>query len=434
MDVHHMEENQDRKVILRLQNISKEYRLGQIGYGTLNRDLQSWWARVRKKPDPNLKLGREKRISGDTIQALRDINLTVCQGERIGIIGGNGAGKSTLLKLISRVTVPTTGSLDLYGRVTSMLEVGTGFHGEMTGKENIYLNGSILGMSRREIDRKLEQIIEFSEVGDFIDTPVKRYSSGMYVKLAFAVAAHLDSEIVIMDEVLAVGDEAFQKKCIRKMREVAAEENRTVLYVSHNMKTVRELCDRCIVLSEGRIVYEGETEDAIGYYRTYLKSANPASRNIDGIVRRDKNLSGLCRITELVIANRMLSDSEPLRFTMKLRAETAVTNVSIRLIISNSIGQLIGMTCSDFFDLYEGETVRTFSLPTECMGTGYYTADLVVFSYNRNVQTRHDFLSKVLPFEVNRSQLFFGTKWMDQKWGNIVLPTVSTQISGDEDS
>ena len=428
-----MEEKQDRKVILRLQNISKEYRLGQIGYGTLNKDLQSWWARVRKKPDPNLKLGKEQRLYGDTILALRDINLTVRQGERIGIIGGNGAGKSTLLKLISRVTVPTTGSLDLYGRVTSMLEVGTGFHGEMTGKENIYLNGSILGMSSREIDQKLEKIIEFSEVRDFIDTPVKRYSSGMYVKLAFAVAAHLDSEIIIMDEVLAVGDEAFQKKCIRKMREVAAEENRTVLYVSHNMKTVRELCQKCIVLSEGRIVFEGETEDAIGYYRDFLKSSNPSSRNIGGIVRRSSDLSGLCRITDLTIVNHQLSGSEPLRFTLRLQAEKPVKNAAIRLIICNGIGQILGMTCSDFFDLSQGENLRLFSLPTECLGTGNYISDLVLFSYNRNIQTRHDFLSKVLPFEVVRSELFFGKKWASRNWGNIVFPAVRTQIPEDED-
>ena len=413
--------------MISLQGITKEYRLGQIGYGTLNRDLQSWWARVRRKPDPNLKLGREKRMVGGTIFALRDIDLTVCQGERVGIIGGNGAGKSTLLKLISRVTMPTEGTIDLYGRVTSMLEVGTGFHGEMTGRENIYLNGAILGMTIREIDQKMEEIIDFSEVRDYIDTPVKRYSSGMYVKLAFAVAAHLDSEIVIMDEVLAVGDEAFQKKCIRKMRAVAADENRTVLYVSHNMETVRALCDRCIVLSEGRIVYQGDTEDAIRQYRSYLMSENRQGRNVDEIIRRDKNLSGLCKAVEMEVRNNTLSDSEPLRFMLKLRAERRLSSVAVRLLVSNSLGQLIGMSSSEFFELPEGETTRFFELPTECLGAGEYVCDIVVFSFERNIQTRHDFLSKILSFRVNRNQLYFGSKWLSTKWGNILLPTMTTR-------
>ena len=217
------------------------------------------------------------------------------------------------------------------------------------------------------------------------------------------------------------------------MREVAAEENRTVLYVSHNMKTVRELCQKCIVLSEGRIVFEGETEDAIGYYRDFLKSSNPNSRNIGGIVRRANDLSGLCRITDLTIVNHQLSGSEPLRFTLRLQAKKPVKNAAIRLIICNGIGQILGMTSSDFFDLSQGENLRLFSLPTECLGTGNYISDLVLFSYNRNIQTRHDFLSKVLPFEVVRSELFFGKKWASRNWGNIVFPAVRTQIPEDED-
>ena len=425
-----MEEIHDKKVMVDFHNITKEYRLGQIGYGTLNKDLQSWWARVRKKTDPNLKLGRENRIAGGSIFALQGIDLTVYQGERVGIIGGNGAGKSTLLKLISRVTMPTEGSIDLYGRVTSMLEVGTGFHGEMTGKENVYLNGAILGMNRREIDRKLEEIIDFSEVRDFIDTPVKRYSSGMYVKLAFAVAAHLDSEIVIMDEVLAVGDEAFQKKCIQKMRDVAADEKRTVLYVSHNMETVRALCDRCIVMSEGRIAYQGNTDDAIGFYRTHLMSADRNRSDLGKSVRRDKNLSGLCRIQGIAVISDSLSDSEPLRFQLRLCAETKIHNAAVRLIVSNSTGQIIGMTSSDYFNMSEGETWRSFVMPTNSLGTGEYICDIVVFSFDRNVQVRHDFLSKVLPFTTVQSQLYFGSKWLSQKWGNVVFPKIDIEEMG----
>ena len=249
-----------------IKGLKKQYRLGQIGGGTLTADLQSWWARVRGREDPNSKIGTDQRLIGQTFMALNGIDLQVKQGEALGIIGGNGAGKSTMLKILSRITAPTEGSVDIYGRITSMLEVGTGFSGEMTGRENVYMNGAILGMSKAEIDAKMEDIIEFSEVREFIDTPVKRYSSGMYVKLAFSVAAHLDSEIMIMDEVLAVGDMAFQKKCLDKMRDAATVEGKTVLYVSHNMNTIRKLCDRCIVLDKGRIIFDGDVEEAIGIY------------------------------------------------------------------------------------------------------------------------------------------------------------------------
>jgi ABC-type polysaccharide/polyol phosphate transport system ATPase subunit len=202
---------ENRPVAIRISGVKKMYRLGQIGGGTLTADLQSWWAKIRGKEDPNTMVGTDQRLVGQTFMALNGLDLTVYKGEALGIIGTNGAGKSTLLKLLSRVTAPTEGEIEISGRIASMLEVGTGFHGEMTGRENIYLNGAILGMTKAEIDAKMDQIIEFSEIGDFIDIPVKRYSSGMYVKLAFSVAAHLDSEIMIMDEVQAVGDMKFQK-------------------------------------------------------------------------------------------------------------------------------------------------------------------------------------------------------------------------------
>ncbi|MBQ6395209.1 MAG: ABC transporter ATP-binding protein, partial [Atopobiaceae bacterium] len=238
------------ELAISMRNVCKEYRLGQIGGGTLQHELQTWWAKRTGKEDPNSKIGslRKRFSSDDRFLALDHIDLDVEEGQALGIIGRNGAGKSTLLKILSSVTAPTSGDIDIYGRVASMLEVGTGFHREMTGRENIYMNGAILGMTRREIDAKMDQIIEFSEVSEFIDTPVKRYSSGMYVKLAFSVAAHLESEILIMDEVLAVGDMLFQRKCLEKMRSEATDSGRTVLYVSHNMSTIRQLCDRCIVL------------------------------------------------------------------------------------------------------------------------------------------------------------------------------------------
>lgn len=252
--------------VIKTENLTKEYKLGVIGSGTLRHDLQSWYARKRGKDDPNLKIGANQYSAGDRFLALDSIDIEIDRGERVGIIGANGAGKSTFLKLLSRVTSPTDGEIKFRGRIASMLEVGTGFHGELTGRENIYLNGAILGMSKAEITENIDKIIEFSECEKFIDTPVKRYSSGMFVKLAFAVAAHLDAEILIMDEVLAVGDMQFQKKCIAKMRELALNENRTVLYVSHNMNTIRELCSRCIVLDHGKKIFDGDVENSIKIY------------------------------------------------------------------------------------------------------------------------------------------------------------------------
>lgn len=253
-------------VAIRIENLKKQYKLGTIGGATLNAELQSWWARKRRKEDPNLKIGQDYHNANENFWALNGINMEVKKGEALGIIGANGAGKSTLLKILSRVTAPTEGDIWIDGRISSMLEVGTGFNGELTGRENIYMNGAILGMSKKEVDVKMKSIIDFSECEQFIDTPVKRYSSGMYVKLAFAVAAHLDSEIMVMDEVLAVGDMKFQKKCLGKMGDVARNERRTVLYVSHNMSTIRNLCTRCIVLKKGEMIFDGDVEEAISIY------------------------------------------------------------------------------------------------------------------------------------------------------------------------
>ena len=262
------------ETIIRIDHVSKEYRLGAIGGGTLKGDLQSAWARMRGKEDPNGKIGQTTYHNNDRFLALDDVSFEVKKGEALGIIGHNGAGKSTLLKLLSRVTAPTKGTISYNGRIASMLEVGTGFHPELTGRENVYLNGAILGMTRAEIDRKFDQIVDFAEMEQFIDTPVKRYSSGMYVKLAFAVAAHLDSEIMVMDEVLAVGDMKFQQKCLGKMGDAANQEGRTVLYVSHNMNTIRQLCTRCIVLDHGKVVFDGDVEEAIDIYSHRSDVAN----------------------------------------------------------------------------------------------------------------------------------------------------------------
>ena len=257
---------------IKVENLSKIYRLGEIGTGTISRDIERWFkTRILKQEDPFLKIGetndRANKGASDIVYSLRDINVEIQQGDAFGIIGRNGAGKSTLLKILSRVTTPTTGCINIKGRVASLLEVGTGFHPELTGRENIYLNGSILGMRKREIDRKLEEIIDFSGVERYIDTPVKRYSSGMYVRLAFAVAAHLESEILIVDEVLAVGDAEFQKKCLGKMGEVSKGEGRTVLFVSHNMAAVQSLCGKGILLKDGSLKFIGNAIEAVSAYQ-----------------------------------------------------------------------------------------------------------------------------------------------------------------------
>ncbi|MFI5149131.1 MAG: ABC transporter ATP-binding protein [Bacteroidia bacterium] len=251
-------------IVIKIEHLSKEYRLGEVGTGQLSADIGRWVARVRGKEDPMKRLD-EKGVYGEVHKALEDVSFEVCQGDVMGIVGKNGAGKSTLLKILSRVTSPTSGRVMCRGRIASLLEVGTGFHQDLTGRENVFLNAAILGMTRQEVKAKFDEIVEFSGVSKFIDTPVKRYSSGMFVRLAFAVAAHLEPEILIVDEVLAVGDAEFQKKCLGKMKDVATK-GRTVLFVSHNMGAVRTLCTKGIVLKKGNLIYNGNAEEAINMY------------------------------------------------------------------------------------------------------------------------------------------------------------------------
>jgi lipopolysaccharide transport system ATP-binding protein len=259
-------------VAIKVEDLSKLYALGQIGTGTISRDLERWWANVRGKEDPFAKIGqandRTKKSESNFVWSLQDINFEVQKGDVLGIIGRNGAGKSTLLKVLSKITSPTKGRIYVDGRIASLLEVGTGFHPEMTGKENIFLNGSILGMRRHEIQKKLDEIVDFAGVAAYLDTPVKRYSSGMYVRLAFAVAAFLEPEILVVDEVLAVGDAEFQKKCIGRMKDVSVNEGRTVLFVSHNMAAVKSLCTKGIVLKNGQLDFSGTQLEAVQHYQS----------------------------------------------------------------------------------------------------------------------------------------------------------------------
>lgn len=270
--------------VISVENLSKSYQLGQIGTGTFTHDLNVWWAKLRGKPNPLLRIGETDHGNrdGEELWALKDVSFKVEQGEVLGIIGRNGAGKSTLLKILSRVTAPTSGKIKVKGRIASLLEVGTGFHPDLTGRENTYLNGAILGMDRNEITRKFDEIVDFAGVEQFIDTPVKRYSSGMYVRLAFAVAAYLEPEILIIDEVLAVGDAEFQKKCLGKMGEVA-KEGRTVLFVSHNMSAINSLCNTALYIGKGKLISSGSTREVIGKYLNEFDTSNTFDLTLQNI-------------------------------------------------------------------------------------------------------------------------------------------------------
>lgn len=314
-------------LVIKVEDLVKEYRLGVISHGTLTHDLQSKWARFRGKEDPNQKIDLLHKMVeiNQQFQALKGISFDLRQGEILGIIGRNGAGKSTLLKIISRVTAPTSGSIKVRGRVASLLEVGTGFHPELTGRENIFLNGAILGMSKAEIIQKFDTIVEFAEVEKFIDTPVKRYSSGMYVRLAFAVAAHLDPEILVVDEVLAVGDVLFQEKCIGKMGEIG-KEGRTVLFVSHNLTAVKALCTRAIVIEEGEIIFHGEVDSAVDYYLNHEKRLNDSSIPISER-KRERRCSMRAKIVDVqvisdeVINPKVIDPFKPLKVQFTIRSD-----------------------------------------------------------------------------------------------------------------
>ena len=288
------------KPVISVEYLSKQYDLGVISSGTLSRDLTRWWARVRGKQDPYSRIGQRDAFEaiGESILALDDVSFKVNQGDTLGIIGRNGAGKSTLLKILSRVTAPSSGLVKVKGRIGSLLEVGTGFHPELTGRENVFLNGAILGMRKDEVSKKFDEIVDFSGVEKFIDTPVKRYSSGMYVRLAFAVAAHLDPEILIVDEVLAVGDAEFQKKCLGKMGDVAGE-GRTVLFVSHNMGAIQTLCNSAIVLADGKITYEGSSPKAVSFYYDSISSDNAK----DWVEADRRNGDGRIRISDAILTD-----------------------------------------------------------------------------------------------------------------------------------
>ena len=409
---------------IKVEHVSKEYRLGAIGGGTLKGDLQSWWARVRHQEDPNLRIDQDadNHRKNERFLALNDVSFTAKEGEAVGIIGHNGAGKSTMLKLISRVTAPTKGTISYNGRIASMLEVGTGFHPEMTGRENIYMNGAILGMTKAEIARKMDEIIDFAEMRQFIDTPVKRYSSGMYVKLAFAVAAHLDSEIMIMDEVLAVGDAKFQQKCLGKMGDAAHSQGRTVLYVSHNMSTIRQLCSRCIVLSHGQKVFDGGVEEAIGIYLG-LAEQFKAVRRFD-TQKRKGYFGEYLRIDEVEFLDtrdgKILNE---LCCRVSFHCSKDVDNVCVRAEINAPENYTVGTAPSGVLmeHLRAGESYScVLRLQVPDLMPGRFNVTLLFYSENefKNTTTL-DRVENAVIFEVSEAKI---TRWVTRDRGYIKLP------------
>ena len=420
---------------IEFNNISKLYRLGLVSSGTLSNDLKRWWQMsILGKEDPFLKVGsvndRSTAADSEYVWALKDIDFKVEQGDVVGIIGKNGAGKSTLLKLLSRVTGPTTGTIKARGRIGSLLEVGTGFHSEMTGRENIYMNGAILGMTKQEITSKLDEIIDFSGCERYIDTPVKRYSSGMMVRLGFAVAAHLDPEILVVDEVLAVGDAEFQKKAIGKMKDVSQGEGRTVLFVSHNMASIRKLCINGVVLKNGCVDFMGTADDAVDYYI-------------------GNNVAQVCSFAEIVDAHRryefttkelellsvkLLGDptecasNQPLEFEIKLRKNKKVDNASMEIMINNQKDERVGSYLSPYFDVRDIPVGKEFMWKSKVehnLARGKYQVCFNVGLKNIEIGNKDfDIVHNVLAFSVvyadSKTQSAF-SYWPDYN-GSLYFP------------
>lgn len=417
-------------IAIKIEHVSKEYRLGTIGGGTLRGDLQSWWAKMRHKEDPNSLIGSgNNTYSGDRFLALDDVSFEVRKGEALGIIGHNGAGKSTLLKLLSRVTAPSSGKISYNGRIASMLEVGTGFHPELTGRENVYMNGAILGMTKAEIDKKFDQIVEFAEMEKFIDTPVKRYSSGMYVKLAFAVAAHLDSEIMVMDEVLAVGDMKFQQKCLGKMGDAANSEGRTVLYVSHNMNTIRQLCTRCIVLDHGRIVFDGEPEAAIGVYME--KNSEMSIVNDCSEPRTSKDIDFRLHIDKVIFENKVdvpiYKQGEKIAFRIQYSAQAETEHVAFRIVLQTPDKTRVGLaTTKPCIHADQGVNEIMLGLDLDWLAPGKYNCSMVIYSVNEyGTQRVHDRIEIACTFEkVLDTDEINRMAWNSTWWGHMMFPEV----------
>lgn len=424
-----MSNNND--IAIKVEGLSKYYKLGVINNGTLFRDMQSWWARVRGKDDPHAKIGSKYDPTKEGFWALKDLNFEIKKGDRVGIIGHNGAGKSTLLKLLSQITAPTEGSIKINGKIASLLEVGTGFHPEMTGRENIYMNGAILGMSHDEIDKKVNDIIEFSEIGEHIDTPVKRYSSGMYVRLAFAVAAHLDSDILIADEVLAVGDAAFQKKALGKMNELSAGEGRTVLFVSHNMAQVKNLCNKGIVLEKGRVLrYDDDIQNSIKYYLY-----GEISENVNNVIHWENdgtkgNAYFRPNTIDLISSDKNITASSDLQIKLDYTIEEPASNLAFEFFIYTAETNQLVFSVSPFYSIEgfvakKGRHVAICKLPKNFLNDMRYRVELQAHLFCQRWVLEPNVSSPNLYFYVNSKKNY--TPFLRDS-GEVCAPAVEWKL------
>jgi lipopolysaccharide transport system ATP-binding protein len=411
--------------LIEAENISKYYRLGVLGSRSLQQDIKEWWSGKSKKPtgtDPE---------SRDHIWALQDINFNVSHGEVLGLIGKNGAGKSTLLKILSRITLPTTGRISGNGRIASLLEVGTGFHGELTGRENIYLNGHIMGMKKKEIERKFDEIIDFSGVARFLDTPVKRYSSGMYVRLAFAVAAHLDPEILIIDEVLAVGDAEFQLKCLEKIKSISKEEGKTILFVSHNIQTIRNTCNRALVLDKGKIITSGDSESVLA---SYIKITREQFLGTDYSNQSSQPGNEFIRIRRVELVPMYPDQNQvidvrtnlSIHFEFNYQVEEAGF-LMVNLQVFNDAGELIFELASQNYSFKNGIVKGESHIPGNFLNDGLY---YISIAFVRNSTTRLFYLESCLSFHVED---YKNTGDWYGKWAGVVRPSFPIALNQESD-
>jgi lipopolysaccharide transport system ATP-binding protein len=409
------------KKLIEAENISKYYRLGSLGSHSLLEDLRDWWAGKLNKPVAATE-------SRQHIWALRDINFDVYKGEVLGLIGKNGAGKSTLLKIISRITLPTTGRISGNGRIASLLEVGTGFHSELTGRENIYLNGHIMGMKKKEIELKFDEIIEFSGVSRFLDTPVKRYSSGMYVRLAFAVAAHLDPEILVIDEVLAIGDAEFQQKCLAKIKSISQEEGKTILFVSHNIQTIRNVCNRALVLEKGKIIASGDPEAVLA---RYIKMNRDQFLGTDYTLQNSLPGNEHIRVRRVEMSPNYLNDYHVIDvrtdlnilFEFSYHVEEA-GELMVSLQVFTNAGELIFELASKNYSFEKGVIHGESRIPGNFLNDGLYYISLV---FVRNSTTRLFYLESCLSFDVEDYKDSSGR--FGGKWAGIIRPSFPLKLS-----
>jgi lipopolysaccharide transport system ATP-binding protein len=428
--------------VIKVENLSKRYRLGVVNRDMLYKDLQSRWAKFRGKEDPNAPIGlkHDKRLEhGDEFWALRNVDLEVKEGEILGIIGRNGAGKSTLLKILSQITAPTEGRIKVKGRIASLLEVGTGFHPELTGRENVYLNGAILGMTRKEVTSKFDEIVAFADIDEFIDTPVKRYSSGMYVRLAFAVAAHLEPEILIVDEVLAVGDAVFQKKCLGKIKDVSGKDGRTVLFVSHNMTAVQSLCSRGVLMKNGQTAFIGDTEECV---REYLTAGGkiPTECRWDDPARAPGN--DRVRVIGIRAVSKRTDGQDPALFDMATPIDVEIHVRALRKCIFHTTLHLIREDGTTVFssagnpprnggeETASGSYRLTCHIPAHLLNEGGYILRLLVVEDGTRVDT---ILDDVVGFDVKDLSPRPVGSWHGREPGPVrpVLPwTVQEMLAG----